>query len=166
MRHSFKFMAFITVIVFMWVFPKTTTETFDETSFKAFEITVEGAVQFPKTLRFYQEVSWNDILRYVGGYLNADPSYKPVMFNFNETTVIQIPFMKEVVENDDIVKVNINKATFQQLITIPYMTEKRAVELMIYRQVHGPFSSIEALIHVKYIGSVTLENMRSYITIS
>ena len=166
MRHSFKFMAFITVIVFMWIFPKTSIETYDDSSFKAFEITVEGAVQFPKTLRFYQEVTWNDILTFVGGYSNVDPSFKPVKFNFNETTVIQIPFMKQVVETEDIVKININKATFQQLITIPYMTEKRAVELMIHRQEHGPFSSIEALIHVKYIGSVTLENMRSYITIS
>ena len=165
MRHMFKFMAFLTLVVFMWVFPEVSLDTIEENQFKAFEITVEGAVQFPKTLRFYKEVTWNDILTYVGGYLDVDPSYQPNTFNFNETTVIQVPFAKAVVEDNQIIKININKASFQQLLTIPYMTETRAAELIIFRQLNGAFSSIEELIHVKFIGSVTLENMRPYITI-
>jgi competence protein ComEA len=60
--------------------------------------------------------------------------------------------------------VNINTASFQQLLSIPYMTETRAAELIIYRREHGFFDSIEGLIHVKYIGAATIENLRPFIT--
>jgi DNA uptake protein ComE-like DNA-binding protein len=44
------------------------------------------------------------------------------------------------------------------------MTETRAAELIIYRREHGFFDSIEGLIHVKYIGAATIENLRPFIS--
>ncbi|HBD74037.1 MAG TPA: hypothetical protein DC003_00540, partial [Acholeplasmataceae bacterium] len=38
--------------------------------------------------------------------------------------------------------------------------------LIIYRREHGFFETIDALIHVKYIGTATIENLRPFITTS
>jgi len=45
------------------------------------------------------------------------------------------------------------------------MTETRAASLVVYREAHGYFQSIDDLINVKYIGAVTLENIKPYITL-
>ena len=63
------------------------------------------------------------------------------------------------------IQININQANFKTLITIPHMTESRAAALIIYREAHGKFQSIDDLIHVKHIGTATLEKIRPYVTI-
>ena len=130
-----------------------------------FYITIDGAVTFPKTLVFYEAVSLYEIIQYAGGYLeNADmKQYQQAYYETN--TSIFIPF-KEAVFEEVIIKVNINKASFSELIQIPYMTETRAAELILYRTLHGEFNDIEELLKVKYIGQATLENLRPYITTS
>ena len=130
-----------------------------------FYITIDGAVTFPKTLVFYEAVSLYEIIQYAGGYLeNADmKQYQQTYYETN--TSIFIPYKEAVVE-EVIIKVNINKASFSELIQIPYMTETRAAELILYRTLHGEFNDIEELLKVKYIGQATLENLRPYITTS
>lgn len=167
MKHLYKICAACTAILAIWMLPQETViESSPTQTFKAFEITIEGAVLYPKTMRFYAPVSFQDVLMYVGGYYDADENFKPSKFTFSDTTTISIPFKKLEETTIPIRKININKASFQELLNIPSMTETRAAELIIYRQMYGPFTSIEELIHVKFIGTVTLENMRPYISLS
>jgi competence protein ComEA len=166
MKHIYKIFAALTAILAIWMLPDDRIEREDTVSFKAFEITIEGAVLYPKTLRFYEPVSFQDLLMYAGGYHNALENFKPLKVSYHETTKITIPFKKTEEIELNTQKININKASFSELLKIPSMTETRAAELIIYRQKNGPFLSIEELIHVKFIGSVTLENMRPYISLS
>ena len=118
-----------------------------------------------KTLVFYDDVSLYEIIQYAGGYLDQADMNHHLQAYYNSNTSIFIPFKEEVLE-EVIIKVNINKASFMELIQIPYMTENRAAELILYRTLQGEFKDIEELLKVKYIGQATLENLRPYITTS
>ena len=129
-----------------------------------FEVTIDGYVCFPGTYRFFEPISMNDLIAKAGGYTHPDVISQPGYQIISQNRHIQIS-LKETDEQPIILRVNVNQATFKQLIEIPYMTETRAASLIIYREANGPFTHIDQLIHVKHIGAVTLENLRPYITV-
>lgn len=148
----------------LWSLPEEEKMIFVEQK-EPFYITIEGAVTFPKTLVFYDDVSIYDIINYAGGYLaEADTSYVNSIY-YNQTASIYVPYKTEE-EKQETILININDASFQTLIQIPGMTETRAAELIVYRTQHGHFEHIDELLEVKYIGQATLESIRPYITTS
>ena len=157
----------MTFVMSLWFIPSQGDTLIKVPNYASFQITIKGAVVYPKTMTFFEPVTFEDILKYAGGFLNADESYIPQNYIYNQSQIIDIPFK---IDNDEPItntsKININTASFSELISIPYMTETRAAELIIYRREHGFFDSIDALINVKYIGSATIENLRPYITTS
>ena len=52
-------------------------------------------------------------------------------------------------------KVNLNHATLAQLMTLPGIGEVKAQAILQYRQEHDGFQTIDQLLHVSGIGSVT-----------
>ncbi|MFZ2096285.1 MAG: helix-hairpin-helix domain-containing protein [Anaerolineales bacterium] len=61
--------------------------------------------------------------------------------------------------------VNINKATIEELDTLPEIGPKTAQAIIDYRNANGPFSSIEDILDVKGIGPVTFEKIKDLITV-
>ncbi|KAK6491666.1 endonuclease/exonuclease/phosphatase family domain-containing protein 1-like isoform X1 [Huso huso] len=57
-------------------------------------------------------------------------------------------------------RININTATPAQLMSIRGITEKIAKNIVVYRQQHGTFKSIEDLVKVAYINSSFLDKIR------
>ncbi|XP_033848311.3 endonuclease/exonuclease/phosphatase family domain-containing protein 1-like isoform X2 [Acipenser ruthenus] len=57
-------------------------------------------------------------------------------------------------------RININTATSAQLMSIRGITEKIAKNIVVYRQQHGTFKSIEDLVKVAYINSSFLDKIR------
>lgn len=68
-------------------------------------------------------------------------------------------------EPQEAVKVNINKAGMDELMTLPYIGEVKARAIIAYREEHGPFKTPEDLLNVKGIGPKTLERLRDRITV-
>jgi competence ComEA-like helix-hairpin-helix protein len=60
-------------------------------------------------------------------------------------------------------KVNINKASMDELISLPYIGEVKARAIIAYRDEHGPFKTPEDLLNVKGIGPKTLERIKDFI---
>ncbi len=59
--------------------------------------------------------------------------------------------------------ININTASKDELMLLPGIGETYAERILIYRQDHGPFRSIDDLSRVKGIGKKTLARIREFI---
>ena len=62
-------------------------------------------------------------------------------------------------------KININKATNEQLAEIKGLGPKKAQGIIDYREANGDFKNIESLMEVKGIGSNTLQKITPYISL-
>jgi competence protein ComEA len=62
-------------------------------------------------------------------------------------------------------KININTATAAELDALPGVGEVIAQHIVDYRTTNGPFRSVDDLLDVSGIGPVTLEDMRSMVTV-
>jgi competence protein ComEA len=62
-------------------------------------------------------------------------------------------------------KININTASAAELDALPSVGEVIAQRIVDYRTPNGPFASVDDLLDVSGIGPVTLEDMRSMVTV-
>lgn len=62
-------------------------------------------------------------------------------------------------------KININKATLEELITLPKIGEAKAKAIIEYRNTSGLFKTIEDIKNVSGIGDSLFESIKDYITI-
>ncbi|MBI4536038.1 MAG: helix-hairpin-helix domain-containing protein [Ignavibacteriae bacterium] len=61
--------------------------------------------------------------------------------------------------------ININTASKIELMKLPGVGEAYAERIILYREDHGPFQNIEALVEVQGIGKKTLEKLRPFIRV-
>jgi competence protein ComEA len=61
--------------------------------------------------------------------------------------------------------VNINNATLEQLDSLPGIGPITAQDIIDYRDVHGPFISIEHLIDIPGIGQATFDKIKGLVTV-
>ena len=62
-------------------------------------------------------------------------------------------------------KVNLNKATEAELQTISGIGQKRAQDIIAYREEKGKFQSVDELKNVSGIGQKTLEKLKEHVTV-
>ncbi len=62
--------------------------------------------------------------------------------------------------------VNINTADSETLQTLPGIGEKKAADIIAYREEHGAFSSTEDLKNISGIGDSTFEKLSPHITVN
>ena len=64
------------------------------------------------------------------------------------------------------VRVNLNTATEEELVTLPGIGPSYAKRIVEYREKNGPFKRVEDLLNVQGIGEKTLEKIRDKVTVS
>lgn len=62
-------------------------------------------------------------------------------------------------------KLDINTATAEELMRLSGIGEKRAADIIVYRERNGAFSSIEDIMKVSGIGEKTFEKIKNEITV-
>ena len=70
----------------------------------------------------------------------------------------------EKIEKEDL-RININKASAEELTELPGIGEKTAERIIEYRETYGVFQSIEEITAVSGIGAATFEKIKDLITI-
>ncbi|MBR5452179.1 MAG: ComEA family DNA-binding protein [Clostridia bacterium] len=105
------------------------------------------------------------------GYAAKLKAYKPIEYEIGETKTERI---KETVSLQNALftttefqlgKVNINTATVTQLQRLEGVGEKRAGDIIAYREQNGPFKSIEEVMNVTGIGEKTFEKFKDDIEV-
>ena len=62
-------------------------------------------------------------------------------------------------------KVNLNKANLSDLQSISGIGQKRAQDILDYREANGKFNSVDDLKNVSGVGAKTLEKLKEYVTV-
>lgn len=62
-------------------------------------------------------------------------------------------------------KINLNRATVAELMTLPYVGEKTAKEIIEYREKHKGFKSVEELKAIKGIGKKKYDSIKDLVTV-
>ena len=60
--------------------------------------------------------------------------------------------------------IDLDAADAYGLGRVPRLGPAKAEAILVYREEHGPFQSVDDLLSVSGIGEVTLENLRPYVT--
>ena len=73
----------------------------------------------------------------------------------NNSSITAIP--------NDFEKININQANLEELIRLPGIGETRAKDIIVYRESHGYFDTIEDILNVPGIGEATFNQLQDKI---
>lgn len=124
-----------------------------------------------------------DVLNLAGGYKEeAARGYVNLAEPLSDGDKIYIPFQDEVQDEKMISQkvegkkddyssgdkerlININKATRDELMTLPGIGESKADDIISYREEHGDFSKIEDLMNVSGIKTGVFNKIKDRITI-
>lgn len=63
-------------------------------------------------------------------------------------------------------KIDLNTACREDLQRLPGIGEKRALDIVAYREAHGPFQKVEDIMQVSGIGEGILKQIQDYITLT
>ena len=172
-------------------FPTVTTttasqESTEETSSESPEretilVDVKGAVQSEGVYELPSTARVNDAVKAAGGFSDlADKKSVNLAQKLSDEAVVYVASQGENVSvvqpatssptardsgSENTEKINLNTATVADLTTISGIGEKRANDILAYRDSQGGFSSVDDLNNVSGIGDKTLENIRPYVTV-
>ena len=141
---------------------------------------IEGAVNQPGVYTVSYGSRVNDILVIAGGATEeADLSRINLAAFLEDAQQIIIPVLQEegnfeanlapesmAAQAGSGGLVNVNTADQAQLVTLPGVGPVLAGNIIAYREVHGPFATVDDLRNVPRIGEVTLENLRDLVTVN
>lgn len=129
---------------------------------------VAGAVARPGVYDLPPGQRVQDAVAAAGGPLEgANPQALNLAAPLRDGQKVYVPFMEAAVAptTPEGQRVNINSATAAQLEALPLIGEKRAKDIVAYREANGPFQRIEDLLRVSGIGPATLERLRGIVTL-
>lgn len=137
---------------------------------------VKGAVKKPGIYQIDEEMRVWDVVQLAGGVQEkADTKNVNFAEKVSDQMVIYIPNEGEVVELDQETtsekmkqsnKVNLNTADETELQTLTGIGQKKAQEIIAYREENGGFKAIDELKNISGIGEKTFEKIKESISVS
>lgn len=151
-------------------FTENETSTFEKTKIK---VHIIGEINSPGLYELDEGSRINDLILLAGGQTsNADLNKINIAYELSDGEQIYIPsiFDENNEYNDSKVtsnsgKININKATIEDLQTISGIGPSLAQKIISYRTSIGKFNSLEELKNVSGIGDKKYEAIKEYIVL-
>lgn len=146
-------------------------------------VDVKGAVASPQVYPVEEDMRVHDVIEMAGGLtMDADGSRLNFSQRVSDQMVIYVPTIDEevpadianlteqsqvtnTVSEDGNKLININSADATELQEISGVGEKKAADIIAYREANGSFATVDDLIEVSGIGEKSLEKMRSQVTV-
>lgn len=153
----------LAMIIFGITLNSCDNEEITEEKKQEYEIVVEikGEVLFPDIYKLPEGARVSDLIAIAGGFTStADDK------NVNLAAKLEDGMIILINKNVDILnKVNINQATYDELMKLDGMTKTRANNIIKHREDNGLFNSINELLELKIITDEIFEKIKEFITI-
>lgn len=129
---------------------------------------ISGAVGSPGVYTVPAEGRLADLIELAGGAVEgADLDAVNLAQRVRDQDHFHIPRIGEVtpLAQPDPGRIDINTASLEQLDTLPGIGEVKAKAIVYYRELNGPFETIDELMNVEGIGPATYEKLCDLITV-
>ena len=137
------------------------------------QVEIYGAVRNPGLYAFSRAATVGDLVEAAGGLdADADPEGSRLAARVYDGDRILIPTRSDpritltpFKNSQSSSKINLNTAAVSELITLPGIGEKKAAEIINYRETVGRFEKIEDLLNIDGFGVKTIERFYDLITV-
>ena len=140
-------------------------------------VDVKGAVKAPGIYDLPVGSRVNDAVQKAGGLIEqADSKLLNLAQKVSDEALVYVPTKGEEAASQQTgsgaasstrkgKKVNINKASLEELKQVKGLGGKRAQDIIDYRESNGKFKSVDELKKVSGIGAKTIEKLKDYVTV-
>ena len=140
-------------------------------------VDVKGAVKSPGIYDLPVGSRVNDAVQKAGGLTEqADSKSLNLAQKVSDEALVYVPTKGEEVANQQTnsgapsstskdKKVNLNKASLEELKQVKGLGGKRAQDIIDHRESNGKFKSVDELKKVSGIGAKTIEKLKDYVTV-
>ena len=138
-------------------------------------VDVKGAVKSPGIYDLPVGSRINDAVQKAGGLTdNADSKSINLAQRISDEALVYVPTKEEATSREthstashskENKKVNLNKASLEELKKVKGLGAKRAQDIIDHRESNGKFKSVDELKKVSGIGAKTLEKLKEYVTV-
>lgn len=125
---------------------------------KLIQVEIKGAIDNPGIFEIFNGATLNDLLKIVKLKENADLSSYNLNYPLSDNDVINIDYIKKIN------KISINNSDINELITLPGIGEKIALNIIEYRKLKL-FQNINELMNVKGISKKKFEKICDLISL-
>lgn len=138
-------------------------------------VDVKGAVKSPGIYDLPVGSRVNDAVQKAGGLTdNADSKSINLAQKISDEALVYVPTKEEAANQESHSnatgskkgsKVNLNKASLEELKQVKGLGAKRAQDIIDHRDSNGKFKSVDELKKVSGIGAKTIEKLKEYVTV-
>ena len=155
--------------------PKDIEETTEVVEQDLITVDVKGAVKSPGIYDLPVGSRVNDAVQKAGGLTdNADSKSINLAQRISDEALVYVPTKEEATSQEahsnasntkENKKVNLNKASLEELKQVKGLGAKRAQDIIDHRESNGKFKSVDELKKVSGIGAKTIEKLKEYVTV-
>lgn len=129
--------------------------------FSLIDVEIQGEVVFPGKYRVLEGTTLGELVQFSGGKTNLADTSK---INMSEVLKPNHRYQIKRIDQESFnqISYNLNEVDYKTLITIPNITENRALNILLYRKEQGSFTKVEDLLNVKGIGEATFNKIKDY----
>lgn len=156
------------MFAFSWLDSRTApTIVFLATPDASIAAEVRGAVSTPGVVYLAPGSRMIDAVDATGGLSpDADRSLINLSTRIHDGQVIVVPTRPSSSEETGSGLININSASIDQLKELPGIGDVLAQRIVTYREINGPYQTVEDLVNVEGISESLVESLRPLITVT
>lgn len=131
------------------------------------KVYITGAIKNPGTYELEKDSRLSDLIEKAGGLTEPNTGEFNLASKLYDGQYVEIQELNEIPSksiNLDSMKVNINDADSNLLVTLPGIGPTKAEDIIQYREEFGFFEEIEDILNVPGIGEFTFNQIKDLIT--